>query len=98
MLTTGGSVTIPELPYYNIFAFTLNTGNPTLIARTEKGTHIYSASIVYDTNTNVALLFAFAGTISGTTFKLIEGCYQNLYDPPSWHGYTIKVMEIYGVM
>lgn len=96
-LTTGGSVTIPELPYYNVFAFTLNSGNPVPIARS-KGTYIYSASIVYDTNTNVPLLFAFAGTISGTTFKLSEGCYQNLYDPPSWHGNKIKVMEIYGVM
>ena len=85
------------MPYYNLFAFSLNTGNPTLVGRS-KGGYIYSSSIVYDTNTNVALLFAFAGGISGTTFRLSEGCYQNLYDPPSWHGNTVKILEIYGVL
>ena len=96
-LNSGGSVTIPELPYYNVFAFVLNAGNPIPVGR-GAGNSVYSSSIVYDTNTNVACLFAFAGAIIGTTFKLNEGCYQNLYDPPSWHGNTVRVEEIYGVL
>ena len=100
-LSAGGSVTIPELAYYNILAMglggTTRLGFVYLYDRAA-AIPLYPSTIVCDPNTHVQLGYAAACRLTnGTVLSMLEGIAMNLYDPTAWLTET-SIYSVYGVL
>ena len=100
-LSAGGSVTIPELLYYNIVGMGLGgTARLGLVYIYDKAAAIplYPSTIVYDPNSHAQLGYAAACRLTnGTVLTMLEGKAMNLYDPQSWVT-TTSIYSVYGVL
>lgn len=96
-LSEGGSVTIPDLPYYTTFAIGLSAGEHLGFCFKGEIPGIYPGRLAWDQNTNTLLGFGAYCTIEGTKFTYVSGRGVNVLAPSAWN-VSIRIFTVYGVL
>lgn len=96
-LSEGGSVTIPDLPYYTMFGIGLSAVEHLGFAFKGEVPGIYPGRLAWDQNTNVLLGYGAYCTIEGTKFTYVKGRGVNVLAPSAWN-VTIRIFTVYGVL
>ena len=96
-LSEGGSVTIPDLPYYTTFAIGLSAVEHLGFCFKGEVPGIYPGRLAWDQNTHSLLGYGAYCTIEGTKFTYVSGRGVNLLAPSAWN-VSIRIFTVYGVL
>lgn len=102
-LSTGGSVTIPELPYYNAFAIEISDGSRFAMVRKSNGTQMNGIGGATSSQTSGAKsswIHQFSIALSGTKFTAtaIRELYLEGTTIDTSSTTTVKITGVYGLL